>query len=775
MAIMGYLLRKMLRDIRHNAGQYVAITIVIMIGVACYVGMMSVSGSVSHSIDHFYSTQNLADLWVRLPYVEESSLAQIRDLPGVASADARIATTGTSGAHTFTIHAITSPPPGTVPAMDTGHLPQSGTDCIVDRGYARANHLGIGAVISVRIGEANYHLSVVGIFNSPEYLYLAQDITSQPDHLTYGALFVATNLLPTSADNEIVVRAQPRANLAQVRSQISQIALPGGDGILLDRTQLLSWAMLNQDITQYGQIGAVFPILFFVVAAAVISISMSKNVETQRNHIGTMKALGISGGLITFHFLSYTLMTCLIGCLLGVLAGLLGVMPGIQRIFTAYYTMPATQASGFGVNIVVATGLAFAFAIVATALSVRRPLRESPAATMRPKPPRTTHGILLERTLWWSRLSYGSKIVWRNLFYNKARALASSVGIIGCVALLLASFSFLDSIGNVLGPRFDAMNQYDIAVTPASPVPVGTTLPLVDADIVSVTPQASAPASFSVHGQIVSTNLTALEADSNAIALFDSKGSRLSFPSDGVIIPQLFSQHYGLAISDTITVTVAPPDATPTQVSLHVVAIAVEYLQQDIYTSFDYLAACDLILPASTFYLSVRDATAPSVTAALSTNQAVSQAITKADLAHAWSSEMSILNSMVWIMIAASAVLALAVVYNISAINIFERRRDIATLKVLGYHRGEINRLVDRENLIITGFGAILGIPVGIAMLWLIIRAVVSDTMMVPMVISPLSVLYAVALGFAFTVVANHLVRTKIRQINMVESLKSVE
>ena len=767
---MRYLFRKLLRDIRHSAGQYVAITLVITIGVACYVGMMSVSQSVGRNVDDFYASQNLADLWVTVASAPASTIDQIRQLPGVAAADGRVATTGTSGAQSFVVQGLT--PTVNIPAMDSGRLPTDPDDCIIDRGYATANHLGAGDTLTVTIDGVSHALDVVGVFNSPEYLYLAKDVTTQPDHATYGALFVSASLFAGAPDNQIVVKAQPGADLAQLKADIAQIT---GDGVILDRTQLLSWSMLNQDITQYGQLGAVFPVIFFVVAAAIIFISMSKNVETQRNQIGNMKALGIKDGMITFHFLGYSLLTCLVGSVLGVFAGLFGVMPGIELIFTAYYTMPALHATGFALNIAVAALLAFAFGIVATVLSVRRPLRESPATAMRPKPPRSMRPILLERTRWWPRLSFGAKIIWRNLMLNKVRALLSSVGIIGCVGLLLASFSFLNSIGNVLGPKFDAMNQYDVSVALASPLPPGSGFPSPGADITAAAPSGSLPASFIGDAQVVSTQLTALDAGSTAIALFDASGKRLALTNHAVIIPQLFAQKYGLAIGDSMTLTVAPIGGTPTPVTVTVGAIGVQYLEQDIYASFGYLTALGVQVPVTTFYLTVRDGTAASVAASLGQDPAFAQVITKADLASAWSSEMSLLNSLVWVMIAASAVLALTVVYNISAINIFERRRDIATLKVLGYHQNEVNRLVFRENLIITGFGAVLGIPAGVGMLRLLIGAVISDTMTMPMVVSPLSVLYAVALGMGFTVLANQLLRGKIRQIDMVGSLKSVE
>ncbi|MCL2470746.1 MAG: ABC transporter permease [Propionibacteriaceae bacterium] len=773
---MRYLVRKLLRDIRHSAGQHVAITLVILIGVACYVGMMSASTSVGRNIDDFYATQKLADLWVTVPSAGPDIVSQIGALPGVAAAESRVSITGTSGTHSFAVHTITPDPTVNIPAMDTGHLPDAANQCIVDRGYAAANHLGIGSTITVTLNQNPYDLIITGIFNSPEYLYLAKDITAQPDHLSYGALFVSPDLLPATLDNEIVVAAQPGADLAELKTQITSIALPTGQGVILDRTQLLSWTMLDQDIRQYAQIGAVFPVIFFLVAAVIIVISMSKNVETQRTQIGNMKALGIRSSLITVHYLSYTLLTCLVGCVLGVLAGIWGVMPGIDLIFTTFYTMPALHASGYAGNVVVACVLAFIFGIVATIVSVRKPLRQSPAAAMRPKPPRSTRPILMEKVSWlWSRMSFGSKIVWRNLFLNKGRAALSSVGIIGCVGLLLASFSFLDSIDSVLGSRFYQANQYDVAVTLNSPVATGTAFPLSQSDITSAEPAGSLPATFDTGTQVISTTVTALDTGSTALALYDGHNARVAIPSDGVIIPQLYANTYHLAVGDTMDLTLTPISGTPTPVKLHVSGIAMQYLEQNIYTSFTYLTAIGVAMPVSTYYLTVTSGNASTVATTLSRNPDVASAMTITDLANAWSSDLTIMNSMVWIMIAASAVLALTVVYNISAINILERQRDIATVKVMGYHRREVNRLVFRENLLITAFGTILGLPVGVGMLWAIIQAVVSNTMMVPMVISPLSVVYAIVLGFAFTILANQMLRGKIGRIDMVESLKSVE
>jgi len=775
--MVRYLLLKLWRDVRQSKGQYVAITLVIMLGVAFYVGMMSATTSVQRNIDRFYEQQKLADLWVTGVHTSQAQLDSIRGLAGVEAVDGRAALTATNGDHSFVVHTITTQPTVNIPAMDSGRLPAGADECIVDRAYAAANHLSVGSTLDVTIGQAAYHLRVSGVFNSPEYLYLAPDITSQPDHQTYGALFVSPSLTAGLPVNEIVIKATPGTDLTALTNEVRQIALPTGAGVVLERDQLLSWSMLNQDITQDGQLGKVFPIIFFLVASAIILISMSKTVETQRNQIGNLKALGIGDGLITTHFLGYTLLTCLAGSALGVLAGIFGVMPGFEMIFTSFYTMPPLPATGFGINIVVAVALALFFGVAATLLSVRKPLRERPAEAMRPKPPHQTRPILLERNAkLWARWPFGRKIVLRNLFLNKGRALLSSIGIIGCVGLLFASFAFLSCIKNVLTDKFYEMSQYDISVMMQHAAAPGTAFAVPVDGVATAWGTGTEPASLQLAGQTIGTNLDVLQSGCGAIALYGSDGRRVNLPDDGVIVPQLYAQKYGVAIGDTLHLTLSPIGGIPQSVPVRVADVALQYLTQDVYASFDYMTSVGQTVPVTGYYLRVTAGVdAQTLASQLGHDEDVAQAMTRDDLANSWSSEMSIMNSLMSVMIVASAVLSLTVVYNISMINIFERRRDIATLKVLGYRRPEVNRLVFQENLIITGFGSVLGIGAGVGMLWFMLHAVISDTMYVPMLIPWTAIVYAIALGFGFTLLANQMLRGKINRIDMVESLKSVE
>jgi len=773
---MKHLFFKLLRDIRASKGQYIAITLVILLGVAFYTGVMSASSGVGENIDTFYDNQKLADFWVKIPFADDEILRQIRGLPGVDAADKRAALSGLSGESEFIIHTIPANPTVNKPFLESGRLPNT-VECIVDRGYAAVHGLNEGDTLKVTINGEEYALTISGVFNSPEYLYLAKSITESANHKTYGALFVSDGF-PNVRFNEITVRAAKDADLTALKADIAKTAIPDGLGVILMREQIFSWIMLDDDINQFGQLGAVFPIIFFFVAAAIIFISMSKNVETQRGQIGNMKALGIRNKTITFHFMSYTLFVCTVGSVLGVILGIFVLMPLVQSIFTRLYTMPELRPAGYLLNVITAVVLAYAFGIAATFLSVRKPLRESPASVMRPKPPRNIKPLLIERNKrLWSKLSYGRKIVLRNLFLNKGRALLSSIGIIGCVGLMLAALSFMDSVNDMLYVKFYEMNNYQINValqTPSMNAEPPFEYDKESGNIYGVWAAGSVPASFVYNDKTISTDLIALDADCSAILLYDVKGKKLSYPTDGVIIPKLYADKYGLSAGDTIKLTLSPAAGEASIVTVKISGVAAMHLGQDIYTTFKYLDNIDEPMPVSSVYLQMskdEEATAGE----LKNDPAVKMVLTLDEIAGVWEQSITIMRAMVYILIAASSVLALAVVYNISAINIFERRRDIATLKVLGYHLREVNRLVFNENLIITGFGSLLGIGAGAAMLLFIVKYIASDEMMVPMVMSPLSVVISIALGFLFTVLANQLLRGKVRDIDMVESLKSVE
>lgn len=521
----------------------------------------------------------------------------------------------------------------------------------------------------------------------------------------------------------------------------------------------------------------VLPNVFFLVAAIIIFISMSRNVELQRGQIAIMKAIGKSNAAIMMHYLSFSIICGIVGSIIGSLLGVLLLPQALYSSYKMVYTLPSIKPSGYGVSVLSATSLAILFGIVATLFSCYKTMKEVPAQAMRPKPPKKIKEIWFEKNeKLWARFSYSKKLILRNIFVNKKRAILSSVWIIGSVGLIIASLTFNDDINLMLKEQYQNIFKYDVSATLNTPVLYKDPLNFNDSNIKGIYKQAAIPISYNNGKKDTTINLYALDKNNEAIALFGKSGKQLTLPNDGVIISEKFADTNHIKVGDFIGMKLIPYMQASKTIKTQVKGIAVMYLSQDIYTSFGYLDTLNVIAPVETVYLTVKDADSVNNTISiLKSDNRVKVASSKSEIADKVNSSMQVMNTFIVVMILASAILALTVVFNISSINIFERHRDIATLKVLGYYPKEVNSLVFTENLFITGFGSIFGIGFGVILFYALSQTMVPDSMMVPIIIKPLSVVIAISLGFGFTVIANQMLRRKIKKIDMVESLKSVE
>jgi len=261
-----------------------------------------------------------------------------------------------------------------------------------------------------------------------------------------------------------------------------------------------------------------------------------------------------------------------------------------------------------------------------------------------------------------------------------------------------------------------------------------------------------------------------------SVQLYDISNKKLDLTEDGILLPYKLAKEYHLKVGDTVLVRLSSDMYNNQAIHVKVAAIDVLYLSQDLYVSYDYLQKLGVVTYVNGYYVNVKDKgmltdTNNYLSGATNVRSVVKNSSLKADI----TSMMGIMNAMVFIMIFMSAAMALAVIFNISSINIFERRRDIATLKVLGYHKKEINSLVNVENFIVTAFGSVFGVIFGVVIYRAILNTIVSGSMFFPYHIYLRVVVISVLLAFVFTAFANFMLKGKTRKIDMVESLKSVE
>lgn len=564
---------------------------------------------------------------------------------------------------------------------------------------------------------------------------------------------------------------------------------------MLERESFPSIAAFNGINDTLASLAAVLPFMFFAVAAAITVISLTKTVDNQRMQIGVMQAMGVSKGNVYFSYLFYALFASLIGGFAGGVVGMYFVPFLLDIIYARQFSMPPTVSPVHGYYMLIGVAISVVLACIAALVSCYRVLRAVPAQAMRPKPPKKTRRILAERWTWlWKRLGFGSKMNLRNMFLHKMKMFLSSIGIIGCLALLVGLIGLKDNMA-VSFERFDAQSGYDLTIV--TDVAIDLTDPEVYETInnadekqymhhLTFVPDFSGR--FEFNGKTADMTVMALPtyaderdyryADADCVKLFgDIRGrNRVLFEDDTFVIPHALADELGAKKGDTVRVTGYSLDNRSIDFDIEITDIVYEYFELKAYCAYDVFVANDIGLFANTSYATLLPGVElDTALAALEDNEVVRGVKTFRETYDTLAKQMSLLDWAVIIFVIGAAALAIAVIYNITATNLKERTREIATLMVLGYKGYETANMLIAENMVITAIGCIIGLPLGYALMLWLVDISTSFNVFISSFLSWYVAVGCLVLTFAFSLVATLLLNTKLKKISMVEALKSVE
>lgn len=544
---------------------------------------------------------------------------------------------------------------------------------------------------------------------------------------------------------------------------------------LLDRSMNSGYVSFQNDSSIVDQVAKVFPLFFFAVAALVCMTTMTRMIDEQRTQIGTLKALGYSDAQIAWRYMSYSGSAALLGCLAGFGLGTWVFPLVIWGGYSILYDFAPLEYVFRPWLAVVSVLAALACSAGVTYLTCRSELRRMPAALMRPKTPKAGKRILLEHIPFlWNRFSFLYKVSIRNIVRYKKRLIMMLLGIGGCTALIITGLGLRDTISTVVDDQFEGVTHYDIAVT--------FSVPMDEAKQERFREQFSQmehcvfahTGSFEAQGGRNISNVTVLatnDADiSSLISLHDGQ-RQIAYPQTGAVIDRHLADNQGVKVGDLLTLRVS--DAKT--VELPVTDICDNYVYHYAFVTADtYEALFGEDCECSTAL--VQTGGDPYALGAAIADDGRVAAVTVTDaLREMVDNTMKSLNAIVALVVACACALALVVLFNLCNISITERTREIATVKVLGFFRGETLTYVFREIMILTVLGALVGIPAGKALHWYVISEIRIDLVSFNIHVAPLS--YALAVGI--TIVLGGLVclmlAKKIDRVPMAESLKSVE
>ena len=579
------------------------------------------------------------------------------------------------------------------------------------------------------------------------------------------------------ADEKI---ADAQAKIADARRKVADIE--SCEWYLFGRSYNPGYTGFGQDAERMANLASVFPVIFFLVAALVCLTTMTRMVEEQRVQIGSLKAMGYSSLAISRKYIFYGLLPSLTGGLMGLVIGYI-LFP--KMIFMAYqimYQVPDIELRAYPGISVFSVLAAVACTTLATLWACLATLRETPASLMRPRTPKAGKRVFLEyiRPLW-KRMSFTHKVTARNLFRYQKRFWMTVIGIGGCTALIIAGFGMRSSLLFTMTRQYDELFHYSAQVTLADNV-LSEEREAVedflssDARIVSYVPATASSATVATSGYSTTAYIEVMASDEigKVVDLFDYKsGEPITMGDDGVYINQKLSELLGVKIGDTFFLDgEGRGDVT-------VAGIYEHYTGHFIYMTPTYYENALHAGSEPNAYLmnftSDDTDTCNAIFEKLLDLSGVATTSRMRDTQDTYMHSMERVDFVVVIIILAAAALAMVVLFNLSNINITERQRELATIKLLGFYDREVSAYVYRENIVLTVFGILIGCFMGHWLHIYLVRSTEIDLMMFGRQTKATAYLYAAILTTIFSFLVNVLAHFRMKKIDMVESLKSAE
>ncbi len=737
---MKTLRKKLFRDLFANKWLFIAVTIVIFLGVALFGSSFMAFLNLQNSYDYSYEKLGFADFTTKVTSSPPDTVKELERLPGVKAVTGRLNTDiGLSlpqkGGQSLIATAISLPqnsrPQVNDLKIESGDYLSSNDKygLLLEKSFAEYHNLkpGDSILLDGTAGEIEFITS--GIVTSPEYIFPAKsknEFFASP--ATWGVIFfsdeVMSELTGNNNINEFCVLVDEDADVDSVIGLFENELAPFGVVEVVTSDEQPSNAGLKMDLQEFGEMAEIFPVLFLFVGAMTTFILLSRIIQRQRNQLGLMRAIGYSRRQVLWHYLSFALVIGIIGSVAGIIAGYLLAesitdlyigMLGLPYKITGFHWMAMEEGVIIGL-------LPCLIAGIFPALAASR-LR--PAAAMRTPPPATGRKPLIEKIFpFVERLSLLWKIPLRNIFRNRRRSLSTILGIVFGTVLILASAGFLDSIDSLFSLQFDQIQKYDARLSFAQPVSQETASAVLDWDGVNeAAPILELPASLEHGNMSFSTLVMGIPPETDLYGLYTPDGNKEALAEGHILLAVAIKEKLGVEPGGPVTV-VSP---------YYKAAFTVDGFVRQPMGSFGYITLEDaqqLVgsqAVISGILLGMDGSAIPGLRNTASQNlDAVAVEITD-EIESQMMDLMELIDVIMWIMLGFGVILALMVVFTMITISLVERRREIATMRTLGEGSGRIAAMVTIENLILGIVGLVIGIPLGYAVAVYLMRLVQTD------------------------------------------------
>ncbi len=791
MSRLSALDRKLIRDLRALRGQAVAIALVIAAGIAIMVAMFSTFGSLDLSLRTYYDRYRFGDVFASLTRAPLALTQRIQSIPGVAQVEARVVVDVT-----LDVRGMTEPAIGrlvSIPAdrrpllcdlfLREGRYLQPGhpDEVLASESFARAHGLEPGDSVGAVINGRRRELRIVGLALSPEFIYQVRPGQLLPDEARFGVFWMERRALATAFDmdgafNNVVLKLMRGASERDVTTRLDGLLEPGygGFGAVPRSLQASHW-YLNSKLIQLRRSGTIIPVIFLGVAAFLLNIVLSRIVSVQRPQIAAIKALGYSNAAIAAHYVKWSVIVAAAGAACGVLAGaVLGSM--LTRTYALFFHFPVLIYHLPARVVVAGTTVGMAAAILGALGAVRQAVQLPPAEAMRPEVPASFSESWAERAGVKRLLSQPARIILRTLQRHPGRVALAVAGIaLGASLLVIGNFT-RDAIDTMLDTQFNVAQRSDVTVTFVEPTSSSALDDLRHfPGVIAAEPFRAVPVRLRFGSRYRDVGVMGLAASARLNRVVDAPQRAVPLPADGLVLSAKLADLLGLREGDRATVEVLEGSRLVRQVP--VTRIVHEYMGTNAYMEIDalhhLLREGGTLSGASLEIDSAREGAlyqqlkaTPRVAGVLSRRAAMdSFETTVADMLRK--------GQIIYVVFA--TVIAFGVVYNSARISFSERARELATLRVIGFTRGEISYILLGELALVTLMAVPLGLLTGYGFVAALVRATDTEMFRLPLVVGRGSYAISALTIVVATAISALVVRRRLDHLDLVEVLKTRE
>lgn len=764
------------RDFSSVTSRLISVVIITAVAVMIHISLSNISYNTLEHTNNYFDEQNVADYWISGAGFTRNDCNKIESLDSVIDVEPRVVfdfEDKSDSNITLTVYSISDEIKVNLPYIVEGNIPKTNREIMISDEFAKVHNLKMGDAYEIKLSGTNRTIrtTISALIKNPECLFHINASNSSPDYSKYGFAYIpegaVSDILGDNTYNQICITTQDGISKTEINKEIIDIL----------NTKVVNILALEDNMNAYNTVNLmdgiksiimIFPIIFFLIAMLIMFSTMSRLIENSRTNIGTFKALGYSDTQIKWYYLLYAVFVVVAGYIIGAIpANALLTKPISDILFSSADTpkwplefKPSALVTAFMLVCVICIGTAYYI--------TSKTLRERPAECMRPKAPPAAKKILPEKIpALWNKFNFTQKYIVRNMFRNKSRMIISIIGIMGCTTLVVTALGINDTVHHYLDTVETNQLKYDYTVNFKNNITPAQYRHFEKLDCVSdIEYQLTTGVKLFSDTGYESSYFYVTE-DSINLKMINVYGPpQATLPSDGIILDENLAENLGVLVGDNIKIKFTGDN------NFYEAKIAeIHPCINNVYAGRSFWRSLGKEYLPTSAYMTTDD---PNyLNNLLSDYDFVDSYSVKDDMMKAIRTQVDTMLAIVYILIFFGGVLALIVLYNLGIISFHEQIRNLATLMVLGFRNKEIKKLVLTENIVFSIVGIIAGIPIGRKLSEAILGSI--GTLHFETYITLWSYVIAGILTLSFTMIVNVMLSKKMKNIDMLGALKSVE